>query len=169
MLDTSFISVCWLWTPPTTRINDDVDFGFCFDIAPGGITFERAPFKLTAEMVSVMGGTTDSQPYLWFEELCVKAFLVCRQYVDKLTHCIVLMLDSGYDLSITGNESTLTCGSSLPCFKPETIQNFRDRFELDKTDREAADYMRHLVKKSYGSYSTGQYDRFQHLTNGIPY
>jgi len=103
-------------------------------------------------MVSVMGGTTDSQPYLWFEELCVKAFLVCRQYVDKLTHCIVLMLDSG-----------------LPCFKPETIQNFRDRFELDKTDREAADYMRHLVKKSYGSYSTGQYDRFQHLTNGIPY
>ncbi|KAI5818864.1 hypothetical protein BZA77DRAFT_306621 [Pyronema omphalodes] len=129
-----------------------IDFGFCFDIAPGGITFERAPFKLTAEMVSVMGGTTDSQPYLWFEELCVKAFLVCRQYVDKLTHCVVLMLDSG-----------------LPCFKPETIQNFRDRFVLDKTDREAADYMRYLVKKSYSSYSTGQYDRFQHLTNGIPY
>ena len=40
---------------------------------------------------------------------------------------------------------------------------------LDKTDREAADYMRYLVKKSYSSYSTGQYDRFQHLTNGIPY
>lgn len=73
-----------------------IDFGFCFDIAPGGITFERAPFKLTAEMVSVMGGSTESQPYLWFEELCVKAFLVCRQYVDKLTHCVVLMLDSGY-------------------------------------------------------------------------
>lgn len=129
-----------------------IDFGFCFDIAPGGITFERAPFKLTAEMISVMGGSIDAQPYLWFEELCIKSFLVCRQYVDKLTHCVVLMLDSG-----------------LPCFKPETIQNFRDRFVLDKTDREAADYMRYLVKKSYGSYSTGQYDRFQHLTNGIPY
>jgi hypothetical protein len=51
-------------------------------------------------MVSVMGGTTDSQPYLWFEELCVKAFLVCRQYVDKLTHCVVLMLDSGYVSSL---------------------------------------------------------------------
>ena len=58
---------------------------------------------------------------------------------------------------------------SLPCFKPETIQNFKDRFVLEKTDREAADYMRYLVKKSYSSYSTGQYDRFQHLTNGIPY
>jgi phosphatidylinositol 4-kinase len=129
-----------------------IDFGFCFDIAPGGITFERAPFKLTAEMVSVMGGSTDAQPYLWFEELCIKSFLVCRQYVDKLTHCIVLMLDSG-----------------LPCFKPETIANFRERFVLEKTDREAADYMRFLVKRSYSSYSTGQYDRFQHLTNGIPY
>lgn len=129
-----------------------IDFGFCFDIAPGGITFERAPFKLTAEMVSVMGGSTDSQSYLQFEELCIKSFLVCRQYVDKLTHCVVLMLDSG-----------------LPCFIPQTIQNFRERFVLDKTDREAADYMRFLVKRSYSSYSTGQYDRFQHLTNGIPY
>ena len=63
----------------------------------------------------------------------------------------------------------LTNSCRLPCFKPETIQNFRERFVLDKTDREAADYMRYLVKKSYSSYSTGQYDRFQHLTNGIPY
>ncbi|KAL7274544.1 Phosphatidylinositol 4-kinase stt4 [Rhizina undulata] len=129
-----------------------IDFGFIFDIAPGGITFERAPFKLTAEMISVMGGSTDSQPYQWFEELCIKSFLACRPYVDKLCHCIILMMDSG-----------------LPCFKPETIQNFRDRLVLDKNEREAADYMRYLIKKSYGSYSTGQYDRFQHLTNGIPY
>ena len=77
---------------PLTRI---LDFGFCFDIAPGGITFERAPFKLTAEMISVMGGNTESQSYLRFEELCVKSFLACRTYVDKLTHCVVLMLDSG--------------------------------------------------------------------------
>ncbi|CAZ86484.1 unnamed protein product [Tuber melanosporum] len=129
-----------------------IDFGFCFDIAPGGITFERAPFKLTTEMISVMGGNTESQSYLRFEELCIKSFLACRTYVDKLTHCVVLMLDSG-----------------LPCFKPETIQNFKDRFVLDKNEREAADFMRYLVKKSYGSYSTVQYDRFQHLTNGIPY
>ncbi|RPA90029.1 kinase-like protein [Choiromyces venosus 120613-1] len=32
-----------------------IDFGFCFDIAPGGI-----PFKLTTEMVSVLGGNTES-------------------------------------------------------------------------------------------------------------
>ena len=129
-----------------------IDFGFCFDIAPGGIRFERAPFKLTSEMVAVMGGSTTSQSYKWFEELCVKAFLASRQYTEKLCHMVVLMIDSG-----------------LPCFKPETIKHFRERFVLEKSEREAADFMRFLIKKSFNSYSTGVYDQFQLLTNGIPY
>lgn len=129
-----------------------IDFGFCFDIAPGGIKFERAPFKLTSEMVAVMGGSTDHQSFKWFEELCVKSFLASRQYCDKLSQIVLLMMDSG-----------------LECFKPETVKHFRDRFVLDKSEREAADFMRDLIKKSYSSYSTGIYDQFQLLTNGIPY
>ena len=129
-----------------------IDFGFCFDIAPGGVKFERAPFKLTTEMVSVMGGSTDHQAYKWFEELCVKAFLASRQYIEKLSQLVLLMMDSG-----------------LPCFKPETIQHFKERFVPEKSEREAADFMRGLIKKSQSSYSTGVYDQFQLLTNGIPY
>jgi phosphatidylinositol 4-kinase len=129
-----------------------IDFGFCFDIAPGGIKFERAPFKLTSEMIAVMGGSQSSQAYRWFEELTVKAFLASRQHCEHLIHIVEVMLDSG-----------------LPCFKPETVQHFRDRFVLDKGEREAGEFMRELVKKSASSYSTGTYDRFQLLTNGIPY
>lgn len=129
-----------------------IDFGFCFDIAPGGVRFERAPFKLTSEMVAVMGGSTESQSYQWFEELCVKAFLASRQHTEKLVHIVILMLDSG-----------------LPCFKPDTIKHFRERFVLEKSEREAADFMKELVRKSYSSYSTKGYDQFQLLTNGIPY
>lgn len=129
-----------------------IDFGFIFDIAPGGVKFERAPFKLTSEMIAVMGGSTQSQPFKWFEELCVKAFLASRQHAEKLSHLIVVMLDSG-----------------LPCFKPETIQHFKERFVLDKSEREAADFMRSLVRWSGKSHSTGVYDQFQLLTNGIPY
>jgi len=129
-----------------------IDFGFLFDIAPGGVKFERAPFKLTPEMVAVMGGSTHSQSFRCFEELCVKAFLASRQYVDQLGHIILAMLDSG-----------------LPCFKPATIQHFKERFVLEKTDREAADFVRKLVHWSERSYSTGVYDYFQLLTNGIPY
>lgn len=129
-----------------------VDFGFCFDIAPGGFRFERAPFKLTSEMVAVMGGSTSSQSYKWFEELCIKAFLASRPHTEKLCHIVVLML-----------------GSGLPCFKPETIAHLRQRFVLEKSEREAAEFMRELIKKSYNSYSTKKYDQFQLLTNGIPY
>jgi phosphatidylinositol 4-kinase len=152
-----------------------IDFGFCFDIAPGGVRFERAPFKLTSEMVAVMSGThnpahhpsgtsgislpghnshnpTNTQPYRWFESLVVKAFLASRPYCTKLAHIVSLMLDSG-----------------LPCFKPETLQNFRARFVLEKNERDAAEYMRDLVRKSYMSVSTKGYDQFQLMTNGIPY
>ncbi|KOC13801.1 putative phosphatidylinositol 4-kinase (STT4) [Aspergillus flavus AF70] len=144
-----------------------IDFGFCFDIAPGGVRFERAPFKLTSEMVAVMSGTqhthahasggnsynpTSTQPYRWFESLVVKAFLASRPYSAKLSHIVSLMLDSG-----------------LPCFKPDTLKNFRDRFVLEKSERDAAEYMRELIRKSYMSVSTKGYDQFQLLTNGIPY
>lgn len=129
-----------------------IDFGFCFDIAPGGIKFERAPFKLTSEMVAVMGGSTTSQSYRWFEELCVKSFLASRQHSKKLCDIVVLML-----------------GSGLPCFKADTITHLRDRFVLEKSEREAAVFMQDLIKKSYSSYSTKVYDQFQLATNGIPY
>ncbi|KJZ76543.1 hypothetical protein HIM_03879 [Hirsutella minnesotensis 3608] len=129
-----------------------IDFGFCFDIAPGGIKFERAPFKLTSEMMAVMGGSPDHQSFKAFEELCVKAFLASRQYCDKLSQVVLLMMDSG-----------------LPCFKPESVKHFRERFVLDKSERDAADFMKDLIKKSFSSYSTGIYDQFQLLTNGIPY
>ncbi|KAI9739596.1 MAG: phosphatidylinositol-4- kinase [Cirrosporium novae-zelandiae] len=129
-----------------------IDFGFCFDIAPGGVGFERAPFKLTSEMVAVMGGSPTSQSFRWFEELCIKSFLASRKYVEQLVHIVILMLDSG-----------------LPCFKPATVKNFRERFVLEKTEREAAEFIRSLVHKSYQSNYTKGYDMFQLATNGIPY
>lgn len=118
-----------------------IDFGFCFDIAPGGIKFERAPFKLTSEMVAVMGGSTESQTYRSFVELCIKAFLAARPYADKLSHLVTAMMPS-----------------ELPCFVPDTVKHFRERFVLDKTERQAAEYMTMLIRKSAFSRSTTTYD-----------
>ncbi|KAL7629182.1 phosphatidylinositol-4- kinase [Parahypoxylon ruwenzoriense] len=129
-----------------------IDFGFCFDIAPGGVRFERAPFKLTGEMLAVMGGSTDHQAFKWFEELCVKSFLACRPHAEKLSQIVLLMMESG-----------------LPCFKPESVRFFKERFVLEKNEREAAEFVRDLVRRSAGSYSTMVYDQFQLMTNGIPY
>jgi len=98
-----------------------------------------------------MGGS-NSAPFRMFEELCIKVFLAARQHVEQLSHIVMTMLDSG-----------------LPCFKPQTIQHFKERFVLEKSDREAADFVRKLVHWSERSYSTAVYDYFQLLTNGIPY
>lgn len=129
-----------------------IDFGFCFDIAPGGVKFEAAPFKLTHEMVLVLGGSAHTQAFRWFEELCVKGFLACRPYMEEIIRVVVPMLESG-----------------LPCFKESTIRKLRARFVPHKSDREASIFMRSLIRKSMESFYTKGYDEFQRLTNGIPY
>lgn len=129
-----------------------IDFGFCFDIVPGGVKFEMAPFKLTHEMVLVLGGSHTTQAFEWFEELCVKGYLACRPYMETIVRCVNPMLESG-----------------LPCFKEATIRKLRARFVPAKSDREASLYMKGLVRKSMESMSTKGYDEFQRLTNGIPY
>ncbi|ODV60802.1 1-phosphatidylinositol 4-kinase STT4 ASCRUDRAFT_58515 [Ascoidea rubescens DSM 1968] len=130
-----------------------IDFGFCFDITPGGVRFEAAPFKLTHEMIQVMGGSNQTQAFKWFEELCVKGYLATRPHMETIVKCVLPMLQSG-----------------LPCFKGEvTIKNLRSRFVPTKSEKAAALYMRKMIRKSMESYYTKGYDEFQRLTNGIPY
>lgn len=130
-----------------------IDFGFIFDIVPGGVKFEAVPFKLTKEMVKVMGGSPATQAYLEFEELCIKAYLAARPHMNTIIECVTPML-----------------GSGLPCFNGgKTIRNLESRFVPQKTDHEAAQHMMSLIKKSYESVFTKGYDEFQRLTNGIPY
>lgn len=130
-----------------------IDFGFIFDIVPGGVKFEAVPFKLTKEMVKVMGGNQNTQAFRQFEDLCVATFLGIRPYMDLIVDFIVPMLES-----------------SLPCFKAQkTIKNLKNRFVPGKTPHEASQHMRQLIRKSYESMFTKGYDEFQRLTNGIPY
>ncbi|TPX38337.1 hypothetical protein SmJEL517_g00322 [Synchytrium microbalum] len=129
-----------------------IDFGFILEIAPGGIKFESAPFKLTQEMIAVLGG--DNTPsYRLFSELVVKAYLASRPYAEEIIQMVTLMLES-----------------SLPCFKgPSTIKNLRERFQLNKTERQAAEFMIARIRESHGNSRTILYDQFQNLQNGIPY
>ncbi len=61
-----------------------IDFGFLFDISPGGdLKFERSPFKLTQEMVDIMGGDVTSEQFAWLMELATKCFLVLRENKEE--------------------------------------------------------------------------------------
>nr|XP_018260847.1 phosphatidylinositol 4-kinase [Kwoniella dejecticola CBS 10117]OBR83005.1 phosphatidylinositol 4-kinase [Kwoniella dejecticola CBS 10117] len=123
-----------------------IDFGFLFDIGPGGIKFEPSSFKLNHEMVALMGGR-ESQGYKMFTELTVKAFLAIRPHADQLVDCVHLML-----------------GTALPSFKGEgTIMRLRNRFQLQLSERQAADYMMGVVENARENVRSNVYDGFQKI------
>jgi phosphatidylinositol 4-kinase len=121
-----------------------IDFGFLFDIGPGGIKFEPNSFKLTHEMITLMGGK-GSQGYRQFRELTVKAFLACRPYVEDVVSTCSLMMPT-----------------QLPSFKGEgTIVRLKDRFKPDLTEREAARYMMGVIDNACENSMSIVYDQFQ--------
>lgn len=113
--------------------------------------FEPDSFKLTGEMIEVMGGGK-SQGFKLFSELVVKGFLAIREYAEDVIAICHLMLPT-----------------DLPSFKGEpTIGRLRDRFKLDLTPREAAKYAEGLISNAYENRRATAYDELQYIQNGIP-
>jgi phosphatidylinositol 4-kinase len=100
-------------------------------------------------MIQVMGGDTEQQPFKQFSELVVKAYLASRPYAELIMQLVRPMLESG-----------------LPCFRGETIKRMQTRFQLDKSDRSAADFMIQRIRDSFENQRTVLYDYFQKVTNG---
>lgn len=91
-----------------------IDFGFILDISPANnLRFERAQFKLTEEMIRIMGGSIESEPFQLYLALVIKGFLLARRYHAHLSHMVALMARSG-----------------LPCFLEKSLQNLENRFML---------------------------------------
>jgi phosphatidylinositol 4-kinase len=60
--------------------------------------------------------------------------------------------------------------SGLPCFgRGQPIANLRKRFQLELSERQAAEFMRGLLNDAYQKWTTGFYDFIQALQNRIPY
>ncbi|KAK0539233.1 phosphatidylinositol-4- kinase [Tilletia horrida] len=129
-----------------------IDFGFLFDIGPGGVKFEPNSFKLSRDMIDVMGGG-QSQGFKMFCELVTKSFLAVRPYAENIIGACSLML-----------------GTELPSFKgTPTIDRLRDRFKLELTEREAAKHVEYLIKDAKENPRSTLYDGFQFLQNRIPF
>jgi phosphatidylinositol 4-kinase len=97
-------------------------------------------------MVALMGGR-DSQGYKMFSELTVKAFLAIRPFADQLCDACALML-----------------GTALPSFKGEgTIKRLRDRFQLELSEKQAAEYMVGVIRNAHENMRSNVYDGFQKI------
>jgi hypothetical protein len=132
-----------------------IDFGFILGIAPGGMfSIEDAPFKLTTEMVDVMGGM-GSDGYRLFQKCLCEGFASLQKYQSE----IVALLQT------TGQHSPFPCfeGAKLA----RIISDLRVRLCVGLNKRQIRQRVEHLVRKSYNAWGTRQYDSFQLRSNNI--
>lgn len=133
-----------------------IDFGFVFGIAPGGsFSLEQSvPFKLTEEMLELMGGL-GSPLFSEFVTLFCCGFLALQAHMDTFLTMV-----------------EITCeGSSFKCFEGkdsmEIVSKLRDRFCPNLNKEATVAYALDLIKFAISSYGTKQYDYFQYLSQGI--
>jgi phosphatidylinositol kinase/protein kinase (PI-3 family) len=66
----------------------------------------------------------------------------------------------------------LMLDTGLPCFQKrgtKVLENLMLRFQVDKSEREAAQYMARTIDTQVLSFRSMLYDIVQNLQNGIPY
>jgi phosphatidylinositol 4-kinase len=129
-----------------------IDYGFTLGISPGGnLGFETAAFKLTAEMVSLLGGLR-SELFGSFVDMAVRGFLVTREAMDPILDIVYALEDSG-----------------LPNFmhKPDNLEKLKARFVPEMTTTEAAKFMHDKVFDAADKWTTNAYDNVQKVQNNI--
>lgn len=123
-----------------------IDFGFMLGIAPGrNWSFETAPFKLTKEMVAVLGGVS-SPLFGEFVQLVALGLLAAQRQAEKVVALVEIMMHN----------------STFPCFQGRDVsrdlQKLRGRFLLhcstEKTVKAVVKMMRASYKTSGPSATT---------------
>ena len=131
-----------------------IDYGFILGISPGGnLGFETAAFKLTNEMIELLGGFK-SEAYHNFVQTTIRGFLIARKLRTPILALVSAFADSG-----------------LPCFghKDNNLQNLNERFFPTKRDSKAATKMYKLIRQAACSNRTYLYDVIQHMQQKIYY
>lgn len=134
-----------------------IDFGFVLSHAPGH-EFESAPFKLTNEIIDIIGGV-DSGNFKKFRKLMWKGMIAISKHYEKIL-VLVEMMYCGY-------------GKNMECFENEedTLKDLKERFK-PKEKMKKKDYLKlvdDLIQSALQSWRTKWYDKYQYYFQGIFY
>ncbi|KAG5468405.1 hypothetical protein LSCM1_02385 [Leishmania martiniquensis] len=131
-----------------------IDFGFLLVTSPGGLNFESAPFKLSQELIDVMGGVS-SNAFNYYRVLVYQALTAARERYEDLLALV----------SILTPHNAMPCLGTDPC---AVIRQLRGRFRDDLlSEADYAVYAKELIVNSADNWRTRRYDQFQSLQNGI--
>lgn len=131
-----------------------IDWGFLLWNTPGAIGFETAPFKLTLEMVAVLGGV-DSSLFQEFKTGFYNAFISLRRHSQQIIDLIKIMF--------------LCDPVRVPCAQggQTAVDALVGRFSLQLSEEECRELTDGLITQSYNNWRTTNYDYFQYYSNGI--
>ncbi len=122
--------------------------------APGGsFSIETAPFKLTLEMVELIGGK-DSENYQYFVELCVQGSVAMRKNAETVMTLVDVM----------------SFKSTLPCFQGNVatiMAALQERMFINIPEDKVSSTVQAIVERAYNHFGTKKYDQFQVYSNGI--
>eukprot|EP00746_Dinoflagellata_sp_MGD_P020112 gnl/MRDRNA2_/MRDRNA2_146811_c0_seq1.p1 gnl/MRDRNA2_/MRDRNA2_146811_c0~~gnl/MRDRNA2_/MRDRNA2_146811_c0_seq1.p1 ORF type:complete len:778 (+),score=124.54 gnl/MRDRNA2_/MRDRNA2_146811_c0_seq1:73-2406(+) len=150
-----------------------VDFGFMLCGAPGGRVIQKMGgwepsrgFKLTAELVEVMGGSR-SRMFQLFRNLVCKGLLAVRKESSELLALL--------QLGMLGSEN-----HSMPCFNhpkgdPQAVlEDIKLRLQLPMDSRTPMSsdldfhiFVNELIDRSVDNWRSRWYDRYQYYFNGL--
>ena len=136
-----------------------IDFGFMLSNAPGkGIKFEKAPFKLSKDMLQCLGGS-GGKYFEKFRNLLKEGFMAIFKHRQKIIILVEMMW--------CGN------GRNLECFEKgqEAIDELKLRLQPKgcKKKSDAYKYVDKLIEQSVDNWRTKWYDIFQYYVQGIFY
>lgn len=129
-----------------------IDYGFMLSSSPRNLGFEWSPFKLTQELVEVMGGES-SDMFKYFRILLLKGMLAARKHNERIISLVEVM----------------SSGCKLACFRAgaSVVPALKSRFHMNMTEEQLAVHLDSLVDTAINSLTTRLYDGFQYFTNGI--
>lgn len=131
-----------------------IDFGFFLATSPGWFTFESAPFKLSQELINVLGGLK-SDTFNYYKTLVYLGAQSLQAYADEILALAILLM----------------VHYSMPCFGSNpslAVTQFRSRFNLEmRSSNDFALHIRNLIQMSADNWRTRQYDQFQTYQNDI--
>lgn len=69
-----------------------IDFGYILSISPRNLGFETSPFKLTQELIDVMGGMK-SEMYEDFRSLMLQGLVAARKHHERIMNIVEIMIN----------------------------------------------------------------------------
>ena len=136
-----------------------IDFGFMLSNAPGkGLKFEKAPFKITDEMLELLGGT-NGENFKKYKKLLIQGYFAIYNNFEKIQKLAEFMFNGQ--------------GKFYPCFEQQ--ENALTELKLRLVPREnmskqqKIQYIVDLLRNSIDNWTTTCYDKFQYFVQGIFY